>query len=411
MTVLSEAHVERIATPPRPNEREGEGQVAVIWLLLFFSGMPFLGGSILPIPRPAAQLLTMGALGLALLLALNLNRQLLVRPNFVLVLATLLAGTALMAGVRGGSGLGALLRSARLFAFLSTLWLLTPWWGRRDLLLARCHLRALVLVLLSVVAGFAVAPGAALGAGGGGRLGGILWPIPAPQVAAYAAMASGMCLALWFARRMAARAALAMTAAGVVLILASHTRTALVGLVLGVACAAASLFLSHRRVRRIVLTGGLLVPLAALLAAPAALRWFNRGQSAEEIGNLTGRTKVWEPLLAAPRPTFNHWFGFGLSDKSFEGLAIDSTWLATYQDQGLVGVGIVATTLLFLLVLAAFRPPGPERALATFMVVYCAVASYTEVTIGDSSPYVLAVVAAASMIVPAPGPDRGGRRG
>jgi hypothetical protein len=51
-------------------------------------------------------------------------------------------------------------------------------------------------------------------------------------------------------------------------------------------------------------------------------------------------------------------------------------------------------------VAAAFRPPGPERAIAVFLLVYCLVASYTEVGVGDASPYLLSVVVAASLVAP-----------
>jgi hypothetical protein len=41
-----------------------------------------------------------------------------------------------------------------------------------------------------------------------------------------------------------------------------------------------------------------------------------------------------------------------------------------------------------------------ERALALFLVVYCLVASFTETSITDVSPYLLEVTLAASMLVP-----------
>jgi hypothetical protein len=46
--------------------------------------------------------------------------------------------------------------------FVAALWLLTPWWGRRDLLLVRCHL-ALAVVLGSVLLGVLIAPTKAIG--------------------------------------------------------------------------------------------------------------------------------------------------------------------------------------------------------------------------------------------------------
>ena len=74
------------------------------------------------------------------------------------------------------------------------LWLLTPWWARRDLLLVRAHLTAVWAVLGSVVLGLLVAPGLARG---DGRLAGVVWPIPPTQVGHYAAVAIGLTTVLW----------------------------------------------------------------------------------------------------------------------------------------------------------------------------------------------------------------------
>ncbi len=93
-------------------------------------------------------------------------------------------------------------------------------------------------------------------------------------------------------------------------------------------------------------------------------------------------------------------FGFGLSNKSFNGLPIDSNWLASYYDQGLFGVTVCATILIFLLVLAYFQPRGVQRALALFLITYCLLASFTEVGFTDVSPYLLEVTLAASLLVP-----------
>ena len=93
-------------------------------------------------------------------------------------------------------------------------------------------------------------------------------------------------------------------------------------------------------------------------------------------------------------------FGFGLSNISFNGLPIDSNWLASYQTQGLFGVVVCATMLLFLLVAAYFQPRGVQRALALFLVTYCLVASFTEVGFTDASMYLLDLTLAASLLVP-----------
>ena len=128
--------------------------------------------------------------------------------------------------------------------------------------------------------------------------------------------------------------------------------------------------------------------------------WLARGQDDQDLAALTGRRAVWESVLAEPRSTFEVLFGFGLSNKSFNGLPIDSNWLATYYDVGVVGVAINAAMLLFLLVAAGFRPQGPKRALALFLVAYCIVASFTETGLSDASPYLLELTLAASLLVP-----------
>ena len=101
-----------------------------------------------------------------------------------------------------------------------------------------------------------------------------------------------------------------------------------------------------------------------------------------------------------PATRFQEIFGFGLSNCSFNGLPIDSNWLASYQEQGLFGVIICAVILLFLLVAAYFQPRGVQRALALFLVTYCLVSSYTEVGFTDVSTYLLDLNLAASLIVP-----------
>ena len=81
-------------------------------------------------------------------------------------------------------------------------------------------------------------------------------------------------------------------------------------------------------------------------------------------------------------------------------MAIDSNWLASYQQQGLFGIIVCAMILLFMLVAAYFQPRGARRAVALFIVTYCLVASFTEVGFTDASPYLLDLVVAASLLMP-----------
>jgi len=82
-------------------DRWVERRISVIWGLLFFNGLGYIGSSIVQMPKPVAQIFTMGALALALVLAVCLNPRLQIRPNLVLGLASLLSVTAFMTSIRG----------------------------------------------------------------------------------------------------------------------------------------------------------------------------------------------------------------------------------------------------------------------------------------------------------------------
>ena len=77
-------------------------------------------------------------------MALTVNRRLVIRPNAFLCLLILMFVEALLTLIRHEylyeTMFGTAFRTARLAGFVATLWLLTPWWGRRDMLLVRCHI-------------------------------------------------------------------------------------------------------------------------------------------------------------------------------------------------------------------------------------------------------------------------------
>jgi hypothetical protein len=279
--------------------------------------------------------------------------------------------------------------------FVIVLWLLSPWWGRRDLLLVRVHLKFLLIILGSVLLGIVVAPGRALG----GRLSGALWEIPPTQVAHYAAVATGLIVVLWLCGQTSGRnAALAVVVGGTMLVL-THTRTALLGMIAGILIAGISMVVAKARVRRLFATAGVIAGISIVTLSSFITTWLARGQATSQLTQLSGRTKVWGQLLAEPRNAFQEIFGFGLSNSSFNGLPIDSNWLSSYQEQGLLGVSICILVLVFLLVTAYFQPRGVERALALFLVVYCLVASFTEDGFTDATPYLLEITLAASLLV------------
>jgi O-antigen ligase len=317
-----------------------------------------------------------------------------VRPNVFLCLVCLLPIAATLTAVQPQS-VGAVYRTFRLAEFCAVLWLLTPWWGRRDLLLVRSHLATLSVILGSVLVGVLIAPGQAIGSG---RLSGALWEIPPTQVAHYAAVTTGLVVVLWFCGHLRGRVALAIIVVTVAMLLLTRTRTALVGMTAGILVAGLSLIVARARVRRLFAVGGAVAAIVIITLSGVITNYLTRGEGSQQLSELTGRTKVWGPLLAFPRDRFQELLGFGLSNSSFNGLPIDSNWLSSYQEQGLFGVAVCVAILLFLFVTAYFQPRGVHRALALFLVTYCLVASFTEDGFTDATPYLLELTLAASLL-------------
>jgi hypothetical protein len=170
-------------------------------------------------------------------------------------------------------------------------------------------------------------------------------------------------------------------------------------MVVGLLVGSLSLFAAWSRVRKAFLAAGLIVAVGAVTLASVVTHWLARGQSSQQLTALTGRTTVWQLVLTFPRNWFEVLFGFGLSNNSFKGLPIDSNWLATYNDQGLVGIGLCVAMLLFIFVTAYFRPRGAPRALALFLATYCLIASYTETGLSQPSDYLLEMALAASLLL------------
>ncbi|MEU1115971.1 MULTISPECIES: O-antigen ligase domain-containing protein [unclassified Streptomyces] len=372
--------------------------VAVAWGLLVLNTLGSAGAkTIVPLPRSLIQMATMGALVLAFALALAVNLTLRIRPGAYVFLLTLLLVPSLISSVNPDSGFGALFRCGRLALFVATLWLLSRWWDG-GLGFVRHHIRMYFVVLGSVAAGLVVSPGAALPDLYGGRLVGALWPLTPPQIGQYAAVIIGLTVLLLLGRRTDRTSAALVIVPSFVLLALTHTRTATLGLFIGLALAICSLLLTSSAARRFFTWAVLTATVAAVAFSSALQAWFLRGQTEENFANLTGRAKVWDALLAAPRSTSEQLFGMGLGDKSFGGLPIDNSWLAVYQEQGLTGTAIVAAIILVLGGVALLRPPSLQRACAIFLISYCAIASYTEAGLGDASPYLLHLAVAASLL-------------
>ncbi|QFZ77806.1 O-antigen ligase domain-containing protein [Streptomyces fagopyri] len=372
--------------------------VGMVWGLLILNTLGSAGAkTIIPLPRSLIQMVTMGALVAAFALALTVNLRLRIRASAFLFLLTLLLALSVISSANLESGFGALFRCARLALFVGTLWLLSRWWDG-DLAFVRHHIRMYLAVLGSVAAGLVASPGAALPDLYGGRLVGALWPLTPPQIGQYAAVIIGLTVLLVLGRRTDRTSAVVVIVPSLVLLALTHTRTATLGLLIGLALAIGSLVLTSAAARRFFTWAVLCATVAAVGFGSLLQTWFLRGQSQENFSSLTGRAKVWSALLAAPRTTSEHLFGVGLGDKSFGGLPIDNSWLAVYNEQGVVGVSLVAAIIIVLGGVALLRPPSLSRACAIFLISYCAIASYTEAGLGDASPYLLHLAVAASLL-------------
>lgn len=382
--------------PAEARNRSIRRRISAVWGLLYLNTLTYVPGGLLPIPSHIGKALTQGALPLAILVALTVNPKLKVRPNVFLCLVSLLVVDAIITTLMP-QHLGGVYRTFRLVEFVCALWLLTPWWGRRDMLLLRCHLRWLYVALISVFLGLLAAPGRALAQNG--RLSGVIWPMYPTQVAQYAAVAAGLTAILWLAHLLSGRVAAAGVALAAAVLLLTHTRTALVSLVAGILVAGLSLFVINARVRRFFAATAAFVSLGVLTAAGVVTTWLARGETAQGLTTLTGRTNFWALVLQQPRSTFQQVFGFGLSNASVNGLPIDSNWLASYMMEGLFGVVVCAMILAFLFATAFLQTSGVQRALGLFLVAYCTLASITEVGFADASTYLLHLTVAASVLV------------
>ena len=382
--------------PAAARDRSARRRVSAAWGLLFLNTLTFVPGTaILHIPGFVGKGMTQGALPLAILLALTVNPKVKVRSNLFLCLVSLLAVDTLITSTQS-LHIGPLYRTFRFCEFVVALWLLTPWWGRRDMLLFRCHLRWLFVALGTVLLGLLVAPGHALAYQG--RLSGVIWPMYPTQVAQYAAVAAGSTVLLWFARLLSGRVTLAAVTFAVAILLLTHTRTALLGLVPGILVAGLSLFTINSRVRKFFAAGTVAVSIGIMTVAGAVTTWLARGENAQGVATLTGRTNFWALVLSQPRTGFEEIFGFGLSNASVNGLPIDSNWLASYMMEGTLGVAVCAMMLVCLFVTAFLQPRGIRRALALFLLTYCTLASFTEVGFTDASTYLLDLTVAASLL-------------
>lgn len=117
-----------LLAPAEARERSIRRRVGITWGLLLLNALTY-SGSVLHIPSALGKGATQAALPLALIMALTVNRRIIVRPNVLLCLVSLLVIEALITSLQP-QHVGTVYRTFRFAEFVATLWLLSPWWGR-----------------------------------------------------------------------------------------------------------------------------------------------------------------------------------------------------------------------------------------------------------------------------------------
>ena len=150
-------------------------------------------------------------------------------------------------------------------------------------------------------------------------------------------------------------------------VLATESRTALLGLAL----AAAVIVLTLRRMRRSVAVGLLAlgtVILPALLYTPALMNMVMRPGSASLL-TLNSRTLAWETVLDTSARTWERWVGGGLSIKTvavegqyWDSQVLDSSWISALAQAGVLGTLVLAVWAFSLLSRSLRRAPDSYSA-------------------------------------------------
>src|SRR5262249_20804194 len=154
------------------------------------------------------------------------------------------------------------------------------------------------------------------------------WPTPPTQVADFAAVAIGLMVMLWLCGLTRGRiTALIVSVAGAMLLL-THTRIELIAMMAGIVVGGLRIFLRTARVRKSFAAAGVALSVGVMVFSGVVTTWLARGESTQQLNSLTGRTTVWAGVANAPRDFYQVIFGYGLSNKAYNGLPIDSNWLA-----------------------------------------------------------------------------------
>ena len=381
------------ATMPATNWR-----CQMAWTLLLLSvlnwgesGSPF---ALAPAQEQAGTILVTVV---AFSLAVQANPTLSVARSPCLLLAFVLVAASTMPGALGMASLNSLLMSVRFGLIVLTIALLSPIVARDPTAVLRIHLWVHGAIVFCLLAGGVLAPGLAFHPGTR-RLIGLLPPMHPSQVGAVAAVTVGLALLALVVDKISKRLGLLVIAVSMTVLIQSRSRTAVLGTLLGLLVSLTALAFRRRRARKLLAVLICLTAAAFLVAAPLFVSWFARGQSHAQLQSISGRRATWIAMLEERPSGLTEWLGLGLSDKRYKGKPIDGGWMAAYWEQGLLGVGIVASLVL----VAAWQAIGSRddllRAAALFLVVFVTLSANSETGISNISLYFLSLMLAGLLV-------------
>lgn len=366
------------------------------WGLMVLASFPWRG-ALLPMPRKFESAATAGATLAALALALLTNHRFTLMRVRAMGWVLLLAAFGIVPSVLGRAGGTAFVAGIRLALVVLIVLLLSPVIRKDSFVLLRVHLAIYCAAAVSFLLGWFAAPSIASDPVTH-RLVGLFPAAPGPRVGEVGAVCAGLSLMLYVTRVRSFWRSAPFVLVGVMVAFLSHTRTALVAFAGAVFLSLLTGALREARARRALLV--LVVAAAGILVIGRAFAtdWFLRGQSADQLGQLSGRQRVWDQVLEAPRDDVGRWFGAGMADFTFDGHPIDGGWVAAYWQQGVIGVALAGALVLRVLILAMRAAAPAIRLSAVFLVAFVGISSWTESGISQPSHYMLLLIVSASAL-------------
>ncbi|MCU1510029.1 MAG: hypothetical protein JWQ12_2294 [Glaciihabitans sp.] len=386
--------------PAAPIDRHSPaiGTAFLIWLLLLASVVPWRQGVLYRggIDPVVAAKAVLGVL--ALLLAATRRRD---APRPVGARSTAVVSTILAIGIIGAIAAGSVsadvVLTVRLFLTLATILFVIRTWP------AAAVLNSLMAAVATIAAIAAVSglPGAA----GGGRLGGITPPLNPNEIALLAGLPFVALLHRLVSGPGSRGAAFIAAAILGGIVVATGSRTALVGIIV----AALVILATRRTVRRssaIVLLALVPVLYAVLTFTDLASQVISRGEAVGRIATLNSRTIAWDAVLSTPPGEWSRWWGTGLattqvrvSGQYWDYQVLDSSWISVLAQFGVLGVVLLALWAVSTTVAAAHSQLRSGVALP--LVVFILVRSTVESGLVDSSTTFVVFFTLAVLVEPA----------